>query len=45
MHHLIESPNIAIHYDLKWGEKGCELGGSVNNHNFKKMDQTYIQIK
>ena len=45
MHHLIKSLKIATPYGLKWGKRESELGGSVNNHSLKKMDQAYIQIK
>jgi hypothetical protein len=27
------------------GKKGGELGGSVNNHSLKRVDQAFIQIK
>jgi hypothetical protein len=46
MHHLYESPKIfySSKFEIREEEEG-ELGGSVNNHNLKKMNQAYIQIK
>ena len=46
MHHLKESSKICYSSESEIGEeKGGELGGSVNNHTLKNMDQAYIQIK
>ena len=46
MHHLYENPKICYSLKFEIGEEeGGELGGSLNNHNLKKMNQAYIQIK
>jgi hypothetical protein len=45
----MRAPRFATPQNQKLGKEGggggVELGGSVNNHNLKKMNQAYIQIK